>query len=222
GWDIILANILSSVIRPLLPAFGEAVPSGGSLLVSGILEEEAEDVLADAAAAGFRARVEDLEDEWWSAWLLREQGAERRARPSSSSADLRVARSTFHFGETFLRSRFAGGAVACQRVIDRGAIRRIVERADHRVEPAQRSAHLLPQVPVVFGLSPEPQERCGQQLERVRLVRERPLAGIDHGPAPARALERLPVGRARFVHGERQRLDRVGPLEERDAAVDTE
>ncbi|NLG63588.1 MAG: methyltransferase [Candidatus Cloacimonetes bacterium] len=83
GWDIILANILSSVIRPLLPAFGEAVPSGGSLLVSGILEEEAEDVLADAAAAGFRARVEDLEDEWWSAWLVREQGAERRARPSS-------------------------------------------------------------------------------------------------------------------------------------------
>lgn len=70
-YDIILANILSSVIRPLLPAFRGALAPGGALLVSGILEQEADDVLADAAAAGFRAIIEDLEDEWWSAWLVR-------------------------------------------------------------------------------------------------------------------------------------------------------
>ncbi|MHB1168756.1 MAG: 50S ribosomal protein L11 methyltransferase [Longimicrobiales bacterium] len=71
-YDVILANILSSVIRPLLPAFRRALRPGGALLLSGILEEEADDVLADAAAAGFALRVEDLEDEWWSARLQSE------------------------------------------------------------------------------------------------------------------------------------------------------
>lgn len=69
SFDIILANILSSVIRPLLPAFRAALRPGGALLVSGILEQESRDVLADAAATGFRARIEDREDGWWSAWL---------------------------------------------------------------------------------------------------------------------------------------------------------
>ena len=73
SFDIILANILSSVIRPLLPAFRAALRPGGALLVSGILEHEASDVLADAAAAGFHARIEDREDGWWSAWLEPEQ-----------------------------------------------------------------------------------------------------------------------------------------------------
>ena len=48
-YDIILANILSSVIRPLLPAFRHALRPGGALLLSGILEEEADDVLGQAA-----------------------------------------------------------------------------------------------------------------------------------------------------------------------------
>ena len=69
SFDIILANILSSVIRPLLPAFRAALRPGGALLVSGILEQESRDVLADAATTGFRARIEDREDGWWSAWL---------------------------------------------------------------------------------------------------------------------------------------------------------
>ncbi len=69
SYDIILANILSGVIRPLLPAFRRALRPRGALLLSGILDAEAEDVITDAAAAGLRVRVEDLEDEWWSAWL---------------------------------------------------------------------------------------------------------------------------------------------------------
>lgn len=68
-YDLILANILSGVIRPLLPAFRAALRPRGALLLSGILDAEAEDVIEDAAAAGLRVRVEDLEDEWWSAWL---------------------------------------------------------------------------------------------------------------------------------------------------------
>jgi ribosomal protein L11 methyltransferase len=67
AFDVILANILSGVVRPLLPAFAEALHPGGRLIVSGILRTEAEDVLSDAAAAGLRLIAEDREDEWWSA-----------------------------------------------------------------------------------------------------------------------------------------------------------
>jgi ribosomal protein L11 methyltransferase len=68
-FDTILANILSSVIRPLLPAFRTALRPGGRLIVSGILREESGDVLADAGEAGFRAIAVDEEGEWWSALL---------------------------------------------------------------------------------------------------------------------------------------------------------
>jgi len=67
--DLILANILSSVIRPLLPAFRTALRPGGRLIVSGILQEESGDVLADAGEAGFRVIAVDEEEEWWSALL---------------------------------------------------------------------------------------------------------------------------------------------------------
>ena len=69
-FDLILANILSSVIRPLLPAFRAALRPGGRLIVSGILQGEAEDVDAAAEQAGFQVVDEDREEEWWSALLL--------------------------------------------------------------------------------------------------------------------------------------------------------
>lgn len=69
-FDLIVANILSSVIRPLLPAFRAALRPGGRLIVSGILQGEAEDVDAAAVAAGFQVVEEDREEEWWSALLL--------------------------------------------------------------------------------------------------------------------------------------------------------
>ena len=69
-WDMILANILSGVIRPLLPAFRRVLTPDGVLLVSGILQDEAEQVVTDASAAGFSVHAEDREDEWWSALLM--------------------------------------------------------------------------------------------------------------------------------------------------------
>ena len=78
AFDLILANILSGVIRPLLPAFQRALaPSAnGHLIVSGILEHEAEAVAQDAEAAGFRVtevdREDDVEGVWWSALLERQ------------------------------------------------------------------------------------------------------------------------------------------------------
>jgi ribosomal protein L11 methyltransferase len=71
-FDLVLANILSGVIRPLLPAFRSSLGGapGGRLIVSGILLSEHADVLRDAEAAGFRMEATDEEDEWWSALLI--------------------------------------------------------------------------------------------------------------------------------------------------------
>lgn len=71
-FDLLLANILSSVIRPLLPAFREALGGSpeGRLIVSGILRAEHADVVRDAEAAGFRVERTDEEEEWWSALLV--------------------------------------------------------------------------------------------------------------------------------------------------------
>lgn len=70
-FDLVLANILSGVIRPLLPAFRQALGGlpQGRLIVSGILRTEAPEVMHDAEAAGFRIVRIDEEEEWWSALL---------------------------------------------------------------------------------------------------------------------------------------------------------
>ena len=69
--DLILANIVSGVIRPLLPAFRQALAGAENprLIVSGILNSERPDVVRDSEAAGFRVAEIDTEDEWWSALL---------------------------------------------------------------------------------------------------------------------------------------------------------
>ncbi|HEX2092836.1 MAG TPA: 50S ribosomal protein L11 methyltransferase [Longimicrobiaceae bacterium] len=71
-FDLVLANILSSVIRPLLPAFRDTLgaSSEGRLIVSGILRDEYPGVVRDAEAAGFRVVRTDEEAEWWSALLV--------------------------------------------------------------------------------------------------------------------------------------------------------
>jgi ribosomal protein L11 methyltransferase len=76
-FDIILANILSGVIRPLLPALRHALNPGGRLIVSGILREEKEQVLEDARAVGLNWLDGDSEDEWWSG-VLKVPSVERR------------------------------------------------------------------------------------------------------------------------------------------------
>jgi ribosomal protein L11 methyltransferase len=74
-FDVVVANILSGVIRPLLPAFRRALAPGGRLIVSGIMGDESADVVRDAEAAGFHVAAvdEEPEEEWWSALLLPEQ-----------------------------------------------------------------------------------------------------------------------------------------------------
>ncbi|HEX6589457.1 MAG TPA: 50S ribosomal protein L11 methyltransferase [Longimicrobiales bacterium] len=66
AWDLILANVLSGVLKPLLPAFRVALKPDGRLILSGILQTEADDVVAAARASGLHLEREDREDEWWS------------------------------------------------------------------------------------------------------------------------------------------------------------
>ena len=71
SFDIIAGNVLSSILRPLLPAFHEALKPAGFLILGGILESEADDMIDDARAAGFTLKAEDLEEEWWGGLFRR-------------------------------------------------------------------------------------------------------------------------------------------------------
>lgn len=67
--DLIVANVLSGVLIPLLPAFRRVLATGGRAILGGILTTEADRVVAAAEAAGFDVAREDVEDEWWSVLL---------------------------------------------------------------------------------------------------------------------------------------------------------
>jgi ribosomal protein L11 methyltransferase len=94
-FEVIVANVLSSVLVPLLGAFHESlVPpgagagsvagagsaAGGHLILGGILDEEADAVIEAAEAAGFTLLREDLEEEWWGG-LFRVQPRRRDRAP---------------------------------------------------------------------------------------------------------------------------------------------
>lgn len=63
---VVLANIISSVLIPLLPAIRAAMTTDGVAIFSGILRDEREDFLSGLANAGWHAEQEDLEDAWWT------------------------------------------------------------------------------------------------------------------------------------------------------------
>jgi ribosomal protein L11 methyltransferase len=71
AFDGILANVLSGVLMPLLPAFHRALAAGGWVILSGILEQEAVGMRAAAVRAGFVVEAEDAEEVWWSVRLRR-------------------------------------------------------------------------------------------------------------------------------------------------------
>jgi ribosomal protein L11 methyltransferase len=71
GFDGIVANVLSGVLAPLLPAFHGALTGRGWAILSGVLIEEAPMMRAAAADAGFAIEAEDAEEQWWSVLLRR-------------------------------------------------------------------------------------------------------------------------------------------------------
>lgn len=69
--DLVLANIISSVLVELLPAIGDALAAGGRAILSGILAEEREGMLAVLEGSGWQVLEEDGEEIWWSASIGR-------------------------------------------------------------------------------------------------------------------------------------------------------
>ena len=69
--DLILANILSSVLVNLLQVMRGSLAADGHAIVSGILREERAMMLDAIDAKGWRLLREDTEDEWWSGLIAR-------------------------------------------------------------------------------------------------------------------------------------------------------
>lgn len=69
--DVVVANILSSVIIPLLPVMAGAIRPGGSAILAGIMVPERAMMHDALERAGWRIVAEDTEAEWWSARVER-------------------------------------------------------------------------------------------------------------------------------------------------------
>ena len=69
--DVVLANIISSVLIDLLPVLGLALADDGVAILSGMLFSEREMMVRAFADAGWRITAEDQEDAWWSATIVR-------------------------------------------------------------------------------------------------------------------------------------------------------
>jgi len=69
--QVILANIISSVLLELLPLMGASLAPDGVMILSGIIREERELMVAALEAAGWRIDAEDAEEQWWSVRVRR-------------------------------------------------------------------------------------------------------------------------------------------------------
>jgi ribosomal protein L11 methyltransferase len=63
---VILANIVSSALIPLLPIMRASLAPGGQAILAGILCEERQAMAAALDADGWAIEREDTEDVWWS------------------------------------------------------------------------------------------------------------------------------------------------------------
>jgi ribosomal protein L11 methyltransferase len=69
--NLVLANIISSVLTELLPAISLALTDDGRAILSGILLAERPEMLRTLSQTGWRIVDEDTEDAWWSATIDR-------------------------------------------------------------------------------------------------------------------------------------------------------
>ena len=63
---LVLANIISSVLLGMLPSIKDALSTGGQAILSGILTEERDAMVAALRSGGWTIEREDMEDAWWS------------------------------------------------------------------------------------------------------------------------------------------------------------
>lgn len=65
-YDIILANVLSGVLQPLLGGLRDALRPRGEMVLGGILIAESAAMIEAARAAGLEIVEEETEEEWWT------------------------------------------------------------------------------------------------------------------------------------------------------------
>jgi ribosomal protein L11 methyltransferase len=63
---VIIANILSSVIVPMLPSIKLSLSAGGQSILAGIMTDERGAMMEALAEGGWTIEREDTEDVWWS------------------------------------------------------------------------------------------------------------------------------------------------------------
>ncbi|MGI8548758.1 MAG: 50S ribosomal protein L11 methyltransferase, partial [Gemmatimonadaceae bacterium] len=68
---VVLANIVSSVLAELMPGIASALTVDGEAILSGMLVEERDMMLALLARGGWHVTREDVEGDWWSVALRR-------------------------------------------------------------------------------------------------------------------------------------------------------
>lgn len=68
---VVLANIVSSVLVPLLDAIRDALHAGGHAILAGILRDERAEMLSALHTHGWHVVAEDEEDIWWSVTIAR-------------------------------------------------------------------------------------------------------------------------------------------------------
>lgn len=66
---VITANIISSVLKELLPGMRAALAPGGAAILSGILASERDEMLEAFRVGGWTLAAEDHENAWWSATI---------------------------------------------------------------------------------------------------------------------------------------------------------
>jgi ribosomal protein L11 methyltransferase len=69
--DVVVANIVSSVLLNLLPTIAASLNRGGRAILSGILRDERGQLLEALRRDGWRVEREDLEDIWWTVAIAR-------------------------------------------------------------------------------------------------------------------------------------------------------
>jgi ribosomal protein L11 methyltransferase len=72
---VVLANIISSVIRQLLPVIKRSLTADGAAIFSGMLVVERDEMIAAFAESGLEVRAEISEGEWWTAKVSAEVSA---------------------------------------------------------------------------------------------------------------------------------------------------
>jgi ribosomal protein L11 methyltransferase len=80
--EIIVANIDTPALAPVLPEYGAYLTAGGRLILSGILESEAERILSVLKTNGYRVEETAKKGEWAGISAVRYSNGPEHSRPS--------------------------------------------------------------------------------------------------------------------------------------------